>query len=157
MVAHKPTNHHYPRVVKLLLPVTVSRYPPLGTGPNVPPLPQAPLPAGADRGVVLRPPFGEATMETCRQENRQGGEAASVHGHAEGQISANKVTSQGTSLLVFCRVLPAPIREEAASLCTVEGCLNTAIASKASLTRSGSCPLLSGGETYPISTPGECV
>lgn len=63
------TGNTYLRVEKLLLPVAVPRYSPLGTGSNVPPLPQAPLPAGADRGVVLRSPFGEATMETCRQEN----------------------------------------------------------------------------------------
>lgn len=43
--------------------------------------------------MVFHPSFGETKMETCPQENGQGGKAASVHGHAEGQISAYKVMS----------------------------------------------------------------
>lgn len=61
------------------------------TGPNVPSLPQAPLSVGTVRRMVLHPSIGETEMEACPKENRQGGKTSSVHGHAEGQISAHKV------------------------------------------------------------------
>lgn len=72
------------------------------TGSNVPSLPQAPLRAGTDRGMVFRPSFREAEVETRRQENRQSRKASSIHGHEERQVSADKVRRSPGMLPVVC-------------------------------------------------------